>query len=225
MVTTPTFATRRDARRFFVGTALFFAGVGLYLAYLILSITRGTRIVESGWFFVSGVAFALVMIGGAIRTGPLRRATGTADHRGFTNPFRRTGLYSRAGMREAIRVARSGPKGPPPMPETFPQLFAERGAARSFLVGTFLIPLGFIMPLVLSTVFAGTDVHHTTPGWVGFVGMVWVVGLVLVVLPISRFLNRQDALPPEQKVTTRRSWLLFLSSDGMRQAFHVAFGR
>ena len=110
------------------------------------------------------------------------------------------------------------------MPEVFPQLFAERRSARSFLVGVVLIPFGFLMPLVLGIILAVPDVHHTTPGWVGFLDWLSVVGLVLVVLPISRFLNRQDALPPEQKVTRRRPWLLFLSSDGIRQAFHVALG-
>ena len=105
-VRTPSFATRRDARRFFVGTALFMVAVALFLVYIIVSIVEGVRIVETNWFWASEGAFLLVLLSAAIRTGPVRRATLPADkQRGFVNPFRRTGLYSREGLRDAFRVA------------------------------------------------------------------------------------------------------------------------
>src|SRR4029077_16206286 len=103
------------------------------------------------WFFVSEGAFVLVLIGGAVPNGPVRRATLPHEkQRGFVNPFRRAGLYSKDGLREAFRVARSGPKGKATLPEDFPQLFTERRSARSFLAGVVLIPLGFVLPLAVS---------------------------------------------------------------------------
>ena len=180
--------------------------IPLYLVYIIISIAKGLSVVETNWYWASEGALLFVLIGGAIRSGPVRRATLPPDKQpGFVNPFRRTGLYSRQGLREAFRVARSGPEGPAPTPRDFPQLFAERRSARSFLIGTLLIPIGFVMPLVLGIVFAGTSVKHPTPAWVSLIGLVWIVGLVLVVLPISRFSNRQDSLPAEKKAGTRRS--------------------
>jgi len=108
MVTAPRFATRGDARRFFIGTAFFLVAVPLYVVpFLVMALLGPSRAVYSNWFWFEEAALPLVLLGAAIRSGPVRRATMTPDQQGrIWNPFRRTGLYSREALREAFRMAR-----------------------------------------------------------------------------------------------------------------------
>ncbi len=228
-VTMPTFASRGEARRFFVGTGLFFAGVALSLAYVLLSLSRGTRIVETNWFFVSEGALGLVFIGGAIRTGPVRRATlPPSQQRGFVNPFRRTGLYSRAGIRDAFRVARSGPRGKPARPADWPTLFSGRSDAGLYLLAILMIPAGLVLSMVLSIVFAGTGPKNPTPGWIGALTLISVAGFALLLRRIRQFSREQageGSTGSRAATPWQRGWSFYLSSDGMKDAIRVARGR
>ena len=216
-VTTPMFQTRRDARRCLIGLVMFAAALPLAIIGFIQGFHHHTgRIRDWSWFWDGQIAIMLVFVGNVVASGPMRRA-----RRGKKTNF---GLLSPTNLREAIRVAISGPKGSAPLPPDFPQLFADRRSARIFLIGIVLIPTGFALPFVLSITFVGTSVKNTTPAWVELFGLLLVLGIVLVLLTISRFSTREESLPPAQRHRAGQWWGLFLSGDGLRQAFRVARG-
>ena len=216
-VTAPTFQTRRDARRFLIALVMFAAALPLAILGFIKGFhDHSGRIRDWSWFWDGQIAIALVFVGHFIAGGPMKRA-----RRDRKTNF---SLLSPKSLHDAIRAAVSGPKGKAPLPPDFPQLFADRRSARVFLTGIVLIPLGLVLPFAMSIALAGTSVKNATPPWVGLFGLLLVLGILLVVLSISRFSTREESLPPAQRHRAGQWWGLFLSGDGLREAFRVARG-
>jgi len=112
------FETVGEARRFLFGMTLFLAGIALY----VVSLAGGrSHVLDTFWFYATGLLVAL--IGQGIASVPVQKAF-TAHHKseamaGARFPgLRASGramadFYSRAGFREALRVARLGKTKPP----------------------------------------------------------------------------------------------------------------
>src|SRR4029079_13685516 len=127
-----TFQTRWDARRFLLGLAIAFTAAGRGIAGIVESLQHHSRGGLDEWLLLPTLAVPLLLIGQLLFIGPVRRALG-----GRRTSF---ALLSRRGIRAAVDVARTGPKGSPAAPAGFPQLFTNRNSAHLFILGTALIP-------------------------------------------------------------------------------------